>query len=848
MSLSPLSLSIIKRTNLLDGITCYEPVRIDLLNKMIKSNLLVSNFKNPITRDMIGSERKQLEKYKSLYNNDTTYFEVKYVRSKGLSFGRSNPVGAVGLFSMRRRVRHTLAIECGLSDWDIVNAHPTMLLQICKANGLSCSNLEYYISNRQLLLKKLMDTTGCCRDRAKELFLRLLYFGTFENWCNETKDSDGNIIYPEINIYAFANASDFTFYINELVKELSIIGDHIMNANPKLVKEIQKSKEKNNEVEYNLKSSVVSFLLQEYEITILECIYQYCVKKYYILNNVCVLCADGIMLENKLIENADIPTEFNAIVKEKIGFDLTFEKKELDEFYTEEDFAKSKIDASIFIKEKLLRFDAEYFNSLQRYSLKKLYFENFVCKVMRPDPVYIYIENEGGLDDMVFYTQSKLLQTFNHLNSGEIDKFGHPVKFIGKWIDDEDVRCYNKMDFLPINDNTKLESHIFNLFRGFNPLCNGTFDITKRDKLLKPFFDLGLELCGGNQKHFDFLLKYIADIFKNPNKKNPIAFIIKGSQGTGKNVWLNVIGELLGKVHYITSSNPQDFFGDYAEGFYHKLLVNMNECEGKDTFDFEGRIKSFITEDKITLNRKFVQPISISNLARLIIFSNKPNPIPIDVRSKERRYVVYETTDKYLDKKYGTTFWIKLIDHFIRPDFIACLYSYLVKLDIDNFDWRSERPITDAYRNMCKLYIPTEVLFIEHFINQSIQKDELFKTTIETTDECVEEYVSEIDTYKKQGIEGQKLYHAYMGFTKEFGFNREGSFQKNIKSFYSKITELKIPMLQKKPHNIVTYYFDSMDVLKFMRNQKWIDVSDEDFKVENMEEVKGGDFSDYFDV
>jgi hypothetical protein len=30
------------------------------------------------------------------------------------------------------------------------------------------------------------------------------------------------------------------------------------------------------------------------------------------------------------------------------------------------------------------------------------------------------------------------------------------------------------------------------------------------------------------------------------------------------------------------------FFGDHAEGFYKMLLISMNECEGKDTFDFEG--------------------------------------------------------------------------------------------------------------------------------------------------------------------------------------------------------------------------------------------------------------------
>ena len=65
-----------------------------------------------------------------------------------------------------------------------------------------------------------------------------------------------------------------------------------------------------------------------------------------------------------------------------------------------------------------------------------------------------------------------------------------------------------------------------------------------------------------------------------------------------------------------------------------KLLVNLNECEGKDTFDFEGKIKSFITEDIITVNPKNVRPYSIANMARTVITTQKPNFVPIDVKTK----------------------------------------------------------------------------------------------------------------------------------------------------------------------------------------------------------------------
>ena len=588
-----------------------------------------------------------------------------------------------------------------------------------------------------------------------------------------------------------------------------------MKNNPKLVKEIEKNKKEKQEKNYNLMGSVVSFFLQEYEVRVLEVIFKYCCEKKYIKDNICVLCADGIMLMADNIKEADIAVEFNAIVKETMGFDLQFDEKLMNEDYLE--ILDNHIISSKSLDEtKLETFDTKYFSELKSYVHKKHYFEHFVCKVLRPDPAYIYIESRNGVEELCFYSQGKITETFNHLKSGERYDNGEEEKFMTRWLNDESIKCFNKMDFLPFNERTPLPDDIFNLFRGFNENVTHEYDISKSTKILKPFMDLGIQLCGGNQAHLDYLLKYLADIIQHPERKNPIAFIIKGKQGTGKNVFLAAIGNTLGKHHYITSSNPKDFFGDYAEGFYHKLLVNMNECEGKDTFDFEGRIKSFITEDTITLNRKFVQPITIANLARLIIFSNKPNPIPIDVRSKDRRYVVYETTEHYLQSQYGTLFWKQLVAHFNKPEFIACLYNYLNTLDLTKIDWRAERPITAAYLQMCKLYVPTEALFLEHKLVKALEVDKLCASADETRMNHSFE-----KQWREEGISGTELFKDYTSFCKEFGFYKEnGGYQKNIKSFYGKLAELELPMIQKKPNNLTTFSFTIKDVLQEMKTRQ----------------------------
>jgi hypothetical protein len=851
-----LTLSILKRNNLLDGIVCYEPVDIEVVEKLIQTDLLIHNFKNPITRDIVGSEEKQLKRYRNLIDRETGLAKVEYKRCSGMSYGRSNPKGALGMFSMRKVMRHTLAKRKGLVDIDIVNAHPQFLLQVCKANGLCCEKLEYYVKNRNAVIKRITDITGESRDRVKELFIALLFYGKFDYWLKEktTKDKKTGetiIVYKQIDIYAFQNDMDLVNYIEELTTELDIIGKNIEKANPKLAKEVDKNKELKKQKNFNRLGSIVSFYLQEWEIRILECIYKYCKDKGYINDNKCVLCADGIMLEETLIKDKDIFAELIYTIKNEVGFQLEFDTKELDECLTDEFIASHIITENNLDKEKFDTFNRDYFISLNGYLRKKIYFEIFVAKILRPDPAYVYIEKEAGIEVMSFYTQNKITETFNHLKTGELYDNGEEEKFMTKWINDEKIRCFNKMDFIPYNDNENITSpiptHIFNLFRGYSTNCKADYNQTKQEKILQPFMELGLELCGGEERNLTYLLKYLAHMVQYPNIKNPIAFIIKGKQGTGKNVFLNAVGGVIGKTHYITSSNPKDFFGDHAEGFYHKLLVNMNECEGKDTFEFEGRLKSFITEDTITLNRKFVQPITIANLARLIIFTNKPNPIPIDIRSKDRRYVVYETTDKFLDKKYGTKFWKMLVEHFNKPEFSAALYDYLNELDISNTDWRVERPITKAYMDMCKLYVPVEVLFLENKIIKSFETDKLLAISNKNIETTMEEgsIVSRLET---QGITGEELYKDYTTFAKEFGFFKDSTYQKNSKSFYCKINELELPIVSKKPHNITTFYFNVEEVLKVMKERKWVDRSDQDIVEEPIVDIEGEDFTDYFTI
>src|SRR3984885_7614729 len=269
----------------------------------------------------------------------------------------------------------------------------------------------------------------------------------------------------------------------------------------------------------------------------------------------------------------------------------------------------------------------------------------FVCKVLRPEPLYVYRERDSicsdsdifgtaGLQDCMFI-EGKVKDGFRHL---KVDRNNDKDSFVLTWIQDPHIKCFNKIDFQPYNGIARPQvGQVFNLFTGYNPQILTPYDKLKREQILKPFHELGQQLCEGNEKYYKYFLSYFAEMIQHPNQRIPVSPSLVGPQGVGKNLFLKPLSYIIGRSHFMTSSKLEDFFGTHAEGFYHKLLVNPNEVEGGKSNEYEGEMKSAITEDTITINPKNVRPIEINNFARVILTSNKSNPFKIDFNSKERR-------------------------------------------------------------------------------------------------------------------------------------------------------------------------------------------------------------------
>jgi len=324
-----LNLTVSPKPCKLDALKLTEDIDINTLNQLITSSLLRDTFTHKMAEYVHESERMQLKKYRELIADGKV--GIKYRKTKGIEYGRVLPKQALGLFNIRRELRHTLAHK-NYIDIDIENCHPVLLLQICEANDIPCEYLKKYVMERDAILEEVKRMYAVERDAAKTLFIQLMYFGSFNSWFNDV-DRTNNSGQPLTD--------KPTQFISSFSKELQQIGGEIVSKNKELATQIKKKKEEQKR-KYNEKGTVCSYHLQEYECQILEAVYLFCVKKKYITKNSVVLCADGLMIPKEHY-NPKILDELTTLIKQELGFTLKFTMKPLDKGYTDKQLQEAQL-------------------------------------------------------------------------------------------------------------------------------------------------------------------------------------------------------------------------------------------------------------------------------------------------------------------------------------------------------------------------------------------------------------------------------------------------------------------------------------------------------------------------
>lgn len=240
------------------------------------------------------------------------------------------------------------------------------------------------------------------------------------------------------------------------------------------------------------------------------------------------------------------------------------------------------------------------------------------------------------------------------------------------WKDSKDRRQYAGIGFSPGND----VSGIYNLWRGFA--------VEPRQGDCSLFWrHLESVICRGNETHHRYVRKWLAHMVQRPAELPGVAIVIRGAQGTGKTIFVDMIGKLVGQ-HYLMLTRMEQLTGKFTSHLKDSLLVCANEAVWGGDKQGEGALKALITDPQTTVEGKGKDLYPVQNYKRLIVTTNEQWAVPMAM--DDRRFLVLEASDRHKeDKPYFAALARQMEDGGLQA-----LMHDLLHEDLSGFDFRTK--------------------------------------------------------------------------------------------------------------------------------------------------------------
>ena len=734
-----------------NGLKLTIPVNVNTLNKLIKSNwdIKYDDHWEKITGFKNAKEHLKKIQRKLIGGNLNTTLQMKRI-------GRAYYKNHISLASLNRMARQALQIsvsvgeddkldvETLLYDYDLSNAQPSILYNILEKSNIPSNEfkaIKSYCKKRnnwfEMIEERYFKDDDKAKEKAKLLVIKLLNLGDLDTYlkthCKSfDKDEErGVAIYDKLTLFR--------------TEIYNITNKYIIANNKEWFDEIVKEKkDKKSAVR-----SIISRFLQFYEQQILENVLVQLMKDKIIKKNCFDYAYDGFL----------VPEEIDLKILQKItkdlGWDLKWTIKEPDEGIELWDEVllngdDEPIETFKHPEKYLKRFNVQYFkNGLYgQYHLQKDYFERFYTFVSMPEPMFMFSRLVGYKDK---YTgETKYRRVITPVKLPEVmkayqDVYGRiipkksgedlEIPFMIDYKKDRFKTHKTEIEFHPVcgADATPSCESNYNMFQGYNPICfekNIKFDPAslKKGGVLYDYLKVVKNVVGGEEQ-LKVFNAHIAHKILYPHLKPRTAICIISEEGVGKNVILNTNAQIIGRFHYISTTNLGDIIGTHAEGIPSKLIVNLNEINFADSSKKKDALKGIVSEDRMRVNAKNVRPYDVDVYALIIATSNNNCCICIDTKNGDRRWIIFESNNKNkkLEKmkmKNGKNRWWYLINKvWSSKHFIQQLYLYYKWLDrndgIKNYDFTGvQRKLSRSkeYFRLAQYCIPMTSLFLSSYI------------------------------------------------------------------------------------------------------------------------------------
>ena len=450
----------------------------------------------------------------------------------------------------------------------------------------------------------------------------------------------------------------------------------------------------------NKKGSFLNKILCIYENKIINEVINYYKKEYPTNNPVATLMFDGLFISNELPDQTDI---LNSLFSDEdnecklINWDI---KPPNDEI----------VKSDLYInRDELPKYERRDYLTVKK-SFEKDHF-------MILDPVVFGYESTLGgkpivclnnRQDFKLITQPIKYEIFRH---GRIEE----INIFQEWLNDETRRHYKKLDFVPTEERS---DEIYNTFTGFDYSNYKNVDYVESTELIELFKKTVSTLVDNNDECVDYVLKYFAHLFQQPEVRPNVSLVFVSLEGYGKDTLIDCVQVLLGRQYLYRTAKIDDIFGSFNSALKNKLIVQINELAGRDGFENKDKLKDLITQQTVNINEKNKPQYDQTNYSRIIICTNRFNSI--EISPTDRRFFVAEADRIKPPKSHFIKFHQLLKD----DNQLYSLYKYFMEYKIGNIPLDECRPLTNAYNNMRENNIHPYYIWLKDALTDYKVKDE----------------------------------------------------------------------------------------------------------------------------
>ena len=353
-----------------------------------------------------------------------------------------------------------------------------------------------------------------------------------------------------------------------------------------------------------------------------------------------------------------------------------------------------------YIYQTCIKEDApEYYDKLtQSYFNVKKDFEANHLKVIHP-PFVVYIDDNK---DNIIQPIPLCEKSYRHIQCyvKETNKKGEDVykqkRFIERWLDDPQIRKYNKMVFKP--PPLRVQTEEFNTWTDLEILKT---PYKPNNNIIERFLEYTNNLFN-NQEVVNYILAYFANRLQNPAERNKVCVILYGEEGDGKNRFFDIFKNIVGNKYYIELESGKQLFSAHSCVEKEKLFVCVNEARGKDNYENADILKARITTDTLLINPKGIQEFTIDNYCDYIMTTNNHNAV--NIHDKSRRYLFVETTSYYSrNSDFFNTFSNDIVEN---KEALRIIYEYLMKFDVKSVipsgNFQNHIPMTEIQETIMR--------------------------------------------------------------------------------------------------------------------------------------------------